>query len=78
MRPARFGGTVHPPLAKAVKEVPPGRPPLVKAHWVAPVAVLAKLMVVPAAAGAVPLVAAPAMVKAGKGVIAKLAPVGQD
>lgn len=44
----------------------------------APVAVLAKLMVVPAAAGAVPFAAGPDMVKAGKGVMAKLAPVGQD
>lgn len=32
VRPARLFGTVHPPLAKVVKAVPPGRPPLVKAH----------------------------------------------
>lgn len=49
-----------------------------KAQVVAPVAVVERARDWPAARFAVPLAAAPVMVTAGNGVMAKLEPVGQD
>jgi hypothetical protein len=76
--PARFGGTVQAPLAKGVNAVPPGSPPLENAQDVAPVAVDVSWTELPAAGAGAPAAAGVVMVRAGKGVMARFEPCGQD
>ena len=79
--PDRLSGVAQAPLVKAVNAAPPGSPPLRNAQFVAPVAVVVSCRLLPA--GMTPLTAAGAVVpvvwvRAAKGVMARLEPVGQD
>lgn len=76
MTPAKLGGTVQAPFANEVNAAPPGRPPLTNAQPVAPVAVDESWTVDPAVTA--PAGAPAVMVRAGKGVMARLEPAGQE
>jgi len=65
-----LAGTTQLPFWKSEKADPPGKPPLEKAHAVAPVAVVVSAIGCPAVRGAPAVVC----VKAGNGVMARLDP----
>ena len=75
--PAKFWGTVQAPFTNGEKAAPPGWPPLVNAQKAAPVAVVLSWRTEPAAIAEVDWLGS-VMVIAGKAVMARLEPVGQE